>query len=189
MTWRYEPPALTDANHTDVTSTPGTRSERFALRSLCTPPGPRAGWGCNRGCAPRPRRVCVTLRVGTKSGGDSAGAALRAVGAGNAFGRAISSRHRSLTRARRARGTSKLRHRWSGWPLWDVSGCLAVLFDESVTAAVSSDRLAGPKFDDVAIVGRSAPHGWHSTDHTTTLRAQDHGAFGPDDQTGRASGS
>jgi hypothetical protein len=34
-----------------------------------------------------------------------------------------------------------------------VSGCLAVLVDESVAAAVSSDRSAGPIFDDFAIVG------------------------------------
>jgi hypothetical protein len=33
------------------------------------------------------------------------------------------------------------------------SGCLSVLVDESVAAGVSSDRSAGPIFDDVAIVG------------------------------------
>jgi hypothetical protein len=76
----------------------------------------------------------------------------RPVGAGNAFGHAISRVGCSFWVFDGGVGASKLMCWWWGWPLSGGSGCLAVLVDESVAAGVSSDRSAGPIFDDVAIV-------------------------------------
>ena len=41
----------------------------------------------------------------------------------------------------------------AGRGVWGESGCVAVLVDESVTAGVSSDRLAGSMLDDDGVGG------------------------------------
>ena len=76
--------------------------------------------------------------------------ATRPVGAGNAFGCAMSASRSSLAGrvvGERARRSWRVR----GWVgrCRGGSGCLAVLVDESVAGGVSSDRLAGPIRDDV----------------------------------------